>query len=105
YGYGESRAIGQWELIQDVIFGPNRERTERVVYAPVSSLQSFSLSPQDMEDLRSVQPFVMTNETRHLYDIDYVGEEQIDEIECYVFSVKPKEMEKGERYFQGQVWV
>ena len=105
YGYNEGRPIGQWELVQDIVFGPNRERTERVVYAPVSTLQSFSLSPQDMEDLRSVQPFVMTNETRHLYDIDYIGEEKIDEIECYVFSVKPKTMEKGERYFQGQVWV
>jgi hypothetical protein len=28
-----------------------------------------------------------------------------DEIPCYVFAVKPKKMEKGERYFQGMIWV
>ncbi|MEZ5366282.1 MAG: hypothetical protein R2748_29090 [Bryobacterales bacterium] len=47
----------------------------------------------------------MTEETRHEYDIDYIGTEKIDEIDCYVFSIKPKELEKGKRYFQGQAWV
>jgi hypothetical protein len=28
-----------------------------------------------------------------------------DEIPCFVFAVKPKEMEPGKRYFQGQIWV
>lgn len=100
-----NRPAGRWELVQDIIFGPNRERTERVVYAPVANLQRIQLSPQDMQDLRDVQPFVMTKENRHEYDVDYLGPQQVDEIETYVFSVKPKKMEKGERYFQGQVWV
>jgi hypothetical protein len=98
-------ARGRWELVQDVIFSADNKRTERVVYAPVSTLSRIVLTPQDMEDLRSVQPFVMTNADAHKYQIDYLGTERIDEIDCYVFSVKPKEMEKGERYFEGQIWV
>jgi outer membrane lipoprotein-sorting protein len=98
-------ARGKWELVQDVIFSADNKRTERVVYAPVSTLSRIVLTPQDMEDLRSVQPFVMTNADAHKYQVDYLGTERIDEIECYVFSVKPKEMEKGERYFEGQIWV
>lgn len=98
-------ARGKWELVQDVIFSADNKRTERVVYAPVSTLSRIVLTPQDMEDLRSVQPFVMTNKDAHNYQIDYLGTERIDEIDCYVFSVKPKEMEKGERYFEGQIWV
>src|SRR5262249_58835410 len=31
--------------------------------------------------------------------------EQVDEIPCYVFAVKPKTLEKGQRYFSGQIWV
>jgi hypothetical protein len=58
-----------------------------------------------MEDLRSVQPFVMTNADAHKYQVDYLGTERIDEIDCYSFSVKPKQMAKGERYFEGQIWV
>jgi hypothetical protein len=98
-------ARGKWELVQDVIFSADDKRTERVVYAPVSTLSRIILTPQDMEDLRSVQPFVMTNADAHKYQIDYLGTERIDEIDCYSFSVKPKKMEKGERYFEGQIWV
>ena len=29
----------------------------------------------------------------------------LDEINCYKFSVKPKTMVKGERYFEGDIWV
>ena len=96
---------GKWELVQDVIFSADDKRTERVVYAPVSTLSRIVLTPKDMEDLRSVQPFVMTNADAHKYQIDYLGTEKIDEIDCYVFSVKPKKMEQGERYFEGQIWV
>ncbi len=100
-----NRPAGKWELVQDVIFGPNKERSERVVYAPVATLERITLTPQDEQDLRDVQPFVMTTDTRPEYDIDYLGTEKIDEIDCYVFSIKPKAMEKGKRYFQGQAWV
>jgi len=98
-------ARGKWELVQDVIFSADDKRTERVVYAPVSTLSRIVLTPKDMEDLRSVQPFVMTNADAHKYQIDYLGTEKIDEIDCYVFSVKPKKMAEGERYFEGQIWV
>jgi hypothetical protein len=37
--------------------------------------------------------------------VKYLGKELIDDIDCYVFDVGPKKMEKDERYFQGQVWV
>jgi hypothetical protein len=104
--YDEAGAArGKWELVQDVIFSADNKRTERVVYAPVSTLSRIVLTPKDMEDLRSVQPFVMTNADAHKYQIDYLGTEKIDEIDCYVFSVKPKKMAEGERYFEGQIWV
>jgi hypothetical protein len=104
--YNEAgRVAGKWELVQDIIFSADGKRTERVVFAPVGTLRRIQLTPQDMEDLRSVQPFVMTNADAHKYQTDYLGTERVDEIDCYVFSVKPKKMEPGERYFEGQIWV
>jgi hypothetical protein len=96
---------GKWEETTDVTFGPNKQRTEKVVYAPVISLQHISLDPQDEQDLRSIQPFVLTSDDVGKYDIDYLGKQNVDEIPCYQFSVKPKKMVKGERYFQGTIWV
>jgi hypothetical protein len=96
---------GKWEIVSDIIFGPNKQRVEKVTYAPLITLKHISLSPQDEQDLRSVQPFVLTTEDIGKYDIHYVGKEKVDEIDCYKFSVKPKSMVKGERYFEGSIWV
>src|SRR6266700_3939801 len=52
---------GKWEIVSDIIFGPNKQREEKVVYAPVNTLHLI-LTPQDEQDLRQVQPFVLTTE-------------------------------------------
>jgi hypothetical protein len=96
---------GKWEITSDIIFGPNKQRMEKVIYAPVITLRNISLDPQDEQDLRDVQPFVLTTEDVSKYDIQYLGKQKIDEIPCYSFSVKPKTMVKGARYFEGQIWV
>ena len=96
---------GKWEITSDIIFGPNRQREEKVVYAPMITLRNLTLTPQDEQDLRSVQPFVLTTDEIDKYEINYLGKQNADEIPCYLFAVKPKKMLKGERYFEGQIWV
>jgi hypothetical protein len=97
--------VGRWEMVTDVIFSPDGKRTEHVVRAPVQSLKNFQLTPEDETDLRNVQPFVLTTEQLPKYLIRYLGKQNVDEIPCYMFAVKPKKLEKGQRYFEGQVWV
>jgi hypothetical protein len=96
---------GKWEEVDDVIFGPNKQREEKVVYAPMNTLRNILLTPMDLQDLRSVQPFVLTTEDIGKYDIHYVGKDKLDDIDCYQFSVKPKTLVKKERYFEGDIWV
>jgi len=95
---------GKWEEVDDVTFGPDKQRAEKVVYAPMNTLH-LTITPQDLQDLRNVQPFVLTTEDIDKYDIQYLGKQKLDEIDCYQFSVKPKKMLKGERYFEGDIWV
>jgi hypothetical protein len=71
----------------------------------MSTLEAFQLDPGDIQDLREVQPFVLQTAELPKYFIRYVGREQLDEISTYAFAVKPKKLEKGKRYFEGQVWV
>jgi hypothetical protein len=97
--------VGRWEEVSDIIFNADGKRTEHVVRAPVSTLRNFNLSPEDIQDIRSVQPFVLTTTELPKYLIRYLGRQQVDEIGAYVFAVKPKKMEPGQRYFEGQVWV
>ena len=96
---------GRYEMVSDIIFSMDGKRTERVVRAPVSTLRNLILTPEDEQDLRNVQPFVLTTSELSDYLIRYLGKQNADEIPCYVFAVKPKKLEAGKRYFQGLAWV
>ena len=96
---------GRWEMVSDIMFDDQGHRTEHVVRSPVPTLKQILLTPEDMEDLRSVQPFVLTTSELPNYWIRYLGHQQVDEIGCYVFAVKPKKIEGNKRYCSGEVWV
>ncbi len=99
------RTVGKWEMMWDVVFGGDGKRSERVVRSPVPSLKNLVLTPEDEQDMRSVQPFVLTSNEIGNYHVRYLGRETLDEIPCYAFAVKPKKMEQGQRYFAGIIWV
>ena len=101
----DGRPGGEYRMTSDILFTPDGKRYEKVMSAPVPTLQRISLSQQDLDDLEHVQPFVLTSEELPKYDIKYVGREQVDEISTYVFDVAPKKIEKNQRYFQGRIWV
>ncbi len=96
---------GKFEVVSDILFTGDGKRTERIVRAPVPSLHLIGLTPEDEQDLRAVQPFVLTSKDIDKYFVRYMGHELVDEIPCYVFAVKPGKMEPGQRYFSGIVWV
>jgi hypothetical protein len=96
---------GKYELVEDIIFSPEGKRMEKVVRAPVATLRNILLTPEDEQDLRNVQPFVLTSAEIPDYDIRFLGRQKADEIPCYVFAVKPKKLVQGKRYFEGQIWV
>jgi outer membrane lipoprotein-sorting protein len=99
------RVTGEWRQVWDVTFDKSGKRVERVISAPQNTLQSISLTPEDLQDLREIQPFVLTSDDIGKYNLKYLGKEKVDEIDCYVFDVAPKTIEKDQRYFQGQIWV
>src|SRR5580704_2635002 len=53
---------GRWETVSDIIFSSDGRRTEHVTRSPVPTLSKLILTPEDMEDLKSVQPFVLTTD-------------------------------------------
>jgi hypothetical protein len=99
------RVTGRWEMVSDIVFDPGGRRNEKVVRSPVPTLTQISLSPEDEQDMRSVQPFVLTTKDVGNYHVRYLGRETLDEIGCFVFAVKPKAMQTGQRYFTGMIWV
>lgn len=96
---------GEYHEVFDVMFDDHGKRIENVVFAPQSSLQRIYMSEEDMQDIRHRLPFVLTEQEVPEYNILYVGQQQEDELHCYVFDIAPKKIEGKKRYFQGRVWV
>jgi hypothetical protein len=101
----EGRPDGEHREVSDIIFTPDGKRFEHVTFAPQDSLQRILMTKQDLDDVRNVQPFVLTATELPKYNVTYVGRQQVDELSTYVFDVAPKTIEKNLRYFQGRVWV
>jgi hypothetical protein len=101
----DNKVDGEYYEVDDVIFDSTGNRTEKVVYAPENTLQRVMMSPSDLQDIQHGYPFVLTAEEIGQYDVKYVGRQKVDEVDCYVFDVEPKVIEKKIRYFLGRVWV
>ena len=96
---------GEFRLVQDITYDDKGGRIENVTFAPQSSLRQVGLTREDYEDFRNKLPFVLTSADLPKYTLMYVGQQHIDEIDTYVFDAAPKTIEKGQRYFQGRLWV
>lgn len=96
---------GVYHEVFDVLFDDQGKRLENVVFAPQTTLSRLSMSPEDLDDIRHKLPFVLTSEEIPEYQILYVGQQQEDELHCYVFDIAPKEIVGKKRYFQGRIWV
>jgi hypothetical protein len=98
---------GEYREVFDVLFNDQGKRLENVVFAPQSTLENggISMSKEDLFDIRNRLPFVLTSDEISEYQILYVGQQQEDELHCYVFDVAPKAIQKDKRYFQGRIWV
>jgi hypothetical protein len=96
---------GEYQQVTDILFDEKGRRTENVVFAPQSTLTRVTMTTEDYDDIRHTMPFVLTTEEIPEYDIKYVGQEHVDEIDTYVFDVLPHHIDKGRRYFEGRIWV
>jgi hypothetical protein len=96
---------GEFRQVWDITYDDKGGRLENVTFAPQATLTRVGMTKEDFDDIRNRLPFVLTTEELPLYDILYVGTQHVDEIGTYVFDMAPKKMEKGQRYFQGRLWV
>lgn len=104
-GPASSARPGVYREKREVIFSPHGERTERMVGAPVNNLNRLRLTPEDFEDIRDVQPFLLTAETLWMYRIRPKGEETVDGVECWILEASPRQTLDGQRLFEGLLWI
>ena len=70
---------------------------------PSAMMTHFAL--QDVMDMTQIPYFFLTTADIPNYNFLYAGEQQIDQINTYVFQVKPKAFSRKQRFFDGVIWV
>ena len=101
----DNEVTGVYEQEWDILFDDSGKRIERVTYAPADTLKKIIMTQEDLTSFRNTQPFVLTTDELPEYEVKYLGHVKVDELTAYVFSIRPKEIQKGHQYFQGVVWV
>jgi hypothetical protein len=96
---------GQFHEITDVSYDDKGKRIENVKFSEVPTLQGVRLSPEDLDDIRTFMPWILTTDQLPDYKLNYLGQQHVDDLDTYVFHVEPAKEEKNKRYFQGRVWV
>lgn len=100
------QVTGEYHRLSRMTFDAAGAARERVIEMPVPTLAP---SPSDLDDLNTIQLFVLEAAKLPNYDFKYVGRERIDEIDTYLYDVTPRVMpdpkKSKERFFQGRVWI
>jgi hypothetical protein len=96
---------GSYRETRDVIFSPEKERTEQLIGHPDKSLKNLILTEEDFADIRNIQPLVLTEDRLWNYESKFRGEETMDGVDCWVLQVRPRQILQGQRFFDGMIWV
>jgi hypothetical protein len=101
----DGQPSGEFVLVTQPARDVDGKLFEKVVERPHSTLQHLYLRSEDLEGLQRIPAFPLTTSQLTKYDLKYLGKEQVDEIDCYIFQAKPKMVERTKAYFDGIVWV
>lgn len=105
---------GKYYRFSQVSFASDGSRRERVLENTSTLPKDIYIGTETAENLTRIYRFQITSEALKQYDVDYVGRERIDELNTYVYDVKPRlkpadKNDKGdknrERYLKGRVWI
>ena len=96
---------GKFTVTGELYTKPDGTRFWRVLKPPVSTLKEIPYSFEDVRTMMSLPLFFLTSNEISYYDFVYAGQQQLDELNTYVFQVKPKQPVRGRRFFQGVIFV
>jgi Outer membrane lipoprotein-sorting protein len=101
---------GKFYRFSQISFDPAGKRQERILENTSTLPEEVHIGTNAANNLTRVYQFIITPETMNDYEFNYIGRERVDELNTYVFDVKPKiklpDPEKSsERYLRGRVWI
>jgi hypothetical protein len=104
--YGaDGNPMGEYSVTSTPIVASDGKLYERVTADAPSTLKTVKLSPEDVNAISKIPSYPLAQSQIEKYTITYVGRELVDEVDCYLYAVKPRFLERANALFEGVVWV
>ena len=101
----DGQPSGEFQLAVVTVIDSDGKLYEKIVEQPRSTLHVLKLSPEDLKAIARIPAYPLIPMQLSKYEMRYVGQEKVDEVDCYIFDAKPKLLERAHALFQGVVWV
>src|SRR4030095_3084810 len=101
----DGQPSGEFQIAVVTVIDLDGKLYEKVVEQPQPTLHALQLSPEDLKAIARIPAYPLIPSQLAKYEMRYVGQEKVDEVDCYIFDAKPKLLERAHALFQGVVWV
>jgi hypothetical protein len=101
----DGKPAGEYVMVTQPSHEADGTAADRIVERPHSTLQYIQLESEDFDALNRMPAFPLTSGQLAKYNLKYLGQDQLDEISCYIFEVSPKVVERVHAFFKGIVWI
>jgi hypothetical protein len=101
----DGKPSGEYLATYDAARSSDGKLYEKGISAPESSLQYLSFEPEDAQALTRIPQYPVTASQLSKYDVKYLNTEKVDEVDCYIFQVSPKTLDRQHPLFDGIIWV
>jgi hypothetical protein len=101
----DGKLAGEYNATYQAVRSSGGQLYEKALAAPQSSLQYLQFEPDDAHYLGSVPAFPLTTDQLAKYNVKFLGNEKVDEIDCYIFELHPKTLDRKHPLFDGILWV
>jgi hypothetical protein len=101
----DGKPSGEYDATYDAVRASDGKLYEKAIAAPQSTLVYLQFEPEDAQLLTRIPEFPVTPAQIAKYDLQYLSTEKVDEVDCYIFQVHPKTLDRQHPLFDGILWV
>ena len=102
---GSAGAGGKLVAIGEDYVRPDGQRFWRASKPTESTLKGTPIMLDDLHPVMTLPLFFITTPEMGNYTLLYAGQDKLDDLNTYVFQVKPKLVSRKRLYFEGAIWV
>jgi hypothetical protein len=101
----DGKPSGEFSATYVAVRSSDGKLYEKAQAAPESTLQYLQIEPDDVQQMTRLPGFPVTTTQLSKYDLQFLSTETVDEIDCYIFQVKPKTLDRQHPLFDGIIWI